>query len=169
MFPFIKKWRVYSPWDTTAVKSSFSSMTAVFSLQGDIISTSKQSEIFCYEIAGKLYFVKRYFTTTGLASWLGQSRLRIEAKNQQWFADIGVPAASVVIYGEHCFLLKTLTGVLITEGVENARELLDIAKYSSELFNNKQWVQAVINQLASIMARLHEARFCHNDLHWRTI
>ncbi|OUR65483.1 hypothetical protein A9Q79_00355 [Methylophaga sp. 42_25_T18] len=144
-------------------------MRAVFKLEGKIISKSSQSEIFSQEIEGKTYFVKRYFRSKGVASWFGQSRFRIETKNQQWFNQIGIPAARVVAYGEHTFLLKTLKGVLITEGVSDTRELSELSQNSAEKFYEKHWREAIIFQLAAITSKLHQARFCHNDLHWRNI
>ena len=169
MFPFFKTWRIFSPWDKTKVVNIFSSMKAVFKLEGRIISKSSQSEIFSQEIEGKTYFVKRYFRSKGLASWLGQSRFRLETKNQQWFNQIGIPAARVVVFGEHAFLLKTLTGVLITEGVSDTRELSELANNAADKFDEKHWREAIILQLAAITSKLHQARFCHNDLHWRNI
>ena len=169
MFPFFKRWRIFSPWDKTAVVNIFPSMRAVFKLEGKIISKSSQSEIFSQEIEGKTYFVKRYFRSNGLASWLGRSRFRLETKNQQWFNQIGIPAARVVAYGEYAFLLKTLKGVLITEGVSDTRELSEVAKNAAAKFAEQHWREAIILQLAAIMSTLHQARFCHNDLHWRNI
>lgn len=170
MFPFIKTWRVLSPWDKSAnVTSYFSSMEAIFKLDGQIISKSSQGEIFSQEVEGKTYFIKRYFRSKNIGSWLGFSRFQKEVRNQLWFNQQGIPSASVVAFGEYRFLLKTLKGVLITEGVSDTQELSEIAKKIPEKFADKYWRETIILKLAEITSTLHQARFCHNDLHWRNI
>jgi tRNA A-37 threonylcarbamoyl transferase component Bud32 len=169
MFPIINKWTVFPPWDKTSVSSHFSSMDEIFKLENTIISKSTQSEIFAHIIEGKTYFVKRYFRSKGLASWFGFSRLRVEARNQHRFKEMQIPAACVVAYGEQSLLSKTLQGVLITEGIENVTELVVIAKEEPKRFQDSQWRNAIISQLADIVATLHKNQFCHNDLHWRNI
>ena len=147
----------------------FSSLSVVFELQGQVISKSSQSEIFKCDIEGQQFFVKRYFRTKGIASWFGYSRFSNEVKNQLWFNRIGIQSAQVAVTGEEKFFLKTLRGVLITEGVDDAQELAGIAKSTPEKFQDKQWVGSIISQIADITSTLHQARFCHNDLHWRNI
>ena len=164
-----KKWRVFSPWNKKPVTDCFSSMNAVFKLEGKIISRSTQSEIFAHKIEGKTYFVKRYFRLKGVGNWFGFSRLQIEARNQNWFNEMDIPAARVVAYGEERFFLKTRRGILITEGIENVTELAAIAEQNPDKFQNNNWCDSVISQLANVVAKLHQNRFCHNDLHWRNI
>jgi tRNA A-37 threonylcarbamoyl transferase component Bud32 len=169
MLFIFKKWQVFSPWNKAAVIAHFSSMSAVFNLQGEIISKGPQSEIFSQEIEGKTYFIKRYFRSKGLSSWLGFSRLRVEARNQQWFNKIGISAARVVAYGEESFFLKTIRGVLVTEGLDDVTDLAEISRNYPEKFQSTQWRNAVITDLAQVIAKLHQNRFCHNDLHWRNV
>lgn len=164
-----KKWRVFSPWNKTAVTAHFSSMDTVFELKGKAISKGSQSVIFSQEIEGKTYFVKRYHRSKGLGSWLGFSRFHVEVKNQLWFNKIGVSAARVVAYGEEKFILKTLKGVLITKGIDDVTDLAAIAKNHPEKFHNARWRNAVIVDLAQVIAKLHQNYFCHNDLHWRNV
>lgn len=165
-----KKWILFPPWNNMEkISSQFASMNDVFRLEGDIISKNPQSEIFSQKIDGKQFFIKRYFRTKGLSSWLGFSRLRVEARNQVWFNKVGIAAAKVVVYGEDSFLLKTIKGVLITEGVEDVIDLASIANNNPEKFQDIQWRNAVLLNLAEVITKLHNNRFCHNDLHWRNI
>ena len=164
-----KKWIILPPWDKTTVALYFPSMQTVFKLDEEIISKSSQSEIFSQDVEDKTYFIKRYFRSNNIGSWLGFSRFRTELRNQLWFNQQGISSARVVAYGEQSFFLKTLKGVLITEGVDSAQELAEIAKNAPEKFQDRQWLNAIISQLADITSRLHHARFCHNDLHWRNI
>lgn len=170
MFPFFKTWRVLSPWDKSSkITSCFSSMEAIFKIEGQILSKSSQSEIFSQDVDGKTYFIKRYFRSKNIGSWLGFSRFQKELRNQLWFNQQGIPSANVVAFGQHQFLFKTIKGVLVTECVNNTQELSEIAKKIPEKFTNKYWRETVILKLAKITSTLHQARFCHNDLHWRNI
>lgn len=169
MFPNYKKWIVFAPWNKSNITSQFSSLDAVFKLDGKIISKSSQSEIFSHSIEGKPYFIKRYFRSKNIGSWLGFSRFQVESRNQLWFNKQGIPSARVVAVGEESFFLKTKRGVLITEGIQNVKDLLDIAKNSHEKLTNTEWRNYLISQIADVTAKLHQNRFCHNDLHWRNI
>jgi len=165
-----KKWVVFPPWNKIKkVASTYSSMDKVFQLDEKIISKGPQSEIFCQQIEGKQYFVKRYFRTKGLGSWIGFSRLRVEARNQHWFNKVGISAARVVAYGEESFLMKTLKGVLITEGIDDVKDLATIISSEPEKFNDANWRNYIISDLARVVRTLHQYQFCHNDLHWRNI
>ncbi|MFK8066918.1 MAG: lipopolysaccharide kinase InaA family protein [Gammaproteobacteria bacterium] len=144
-------------------------MDAIFKLPGSIISKSKQSEIFIYNFKGKTFYIKRYFRSENVRSWLGFSRFRVEVRNQTWFNQQAIPSAKVVAIGEESFLLKTRKGVLITEGVENSKDLLSIVQNTPEKFEDTHWRDSVFFQIAKITSQLHEKRFCHNDLHWRNI
>jgi tRNA A-37 threonylcarbamoyl transferase component Bud32 len=165
-----KRWTIFPPWNKAKeLASPFESMEKVFNIKGKIISKSPQSEIFSQNIDGKQYFIKRYFCSKGLGSWLGFSRLRVEARNQHWFNQQGIFAAPIVAYGEESFLLKTIKGALITEGVEDVNDLASIADNKPEKFQDKQWRNAMLSDLAEVIEKLHNNRFCHNDLHWRNI
>lgn len=170
MFLIRKKWTLFPPWDKTkALMSQFKSMEQIFAIKAEIISKSPQSEIFSQVVDGQTYFIKRYFRTKGLGSWLGFSRLRVEARNQNLFNKFGLAAARVVAYGEDYFFTKTIRGVLITEGIENVIDLVTIIKNEPQKFADKDWSNAVLIDLARVVRTLHEHQFCHNDLHWRNV
>lgn len=165
-----KKWLVFSPWsEKKEMVTAFSSLDAIFELKGDIISKGSQSVIFSQKIDGKTYFIKRYHRSKNIGSWLGFSRFSVEARNQLWFNCHGVGSAKVVALGEEALLLKTQKGVLITEGIEHATDLILIAKNNPQQFANSSWFSSLSHDLAKVVRTLHKNRFCHNDLHWRNI
>jgi len=165
-----KKWLIFSPWnENKKIVTLFSSLNAIFKLEGGIISKGSQSEIFSQQIDGKTYFIKRYHRSKNIGSWFGFSRFSVEARNQLWFNRQGIGSAKVVALGEESCLLKTQKGVLITEGIEHATDLILIAKNNPQQFNNSTWLNALIIDLADVVRRLHKNRFCHNDLHWRNV
>ena len=162
-------WTVTEPWQKTAAGEAFSSFEKVFALSGKPISKDGQSVVFRIELENRRYYIKQYHSTKGIRSWFGLSRIRQEARNQLWFASIGLPAASVVAFGEEHVLSRTIRGALITESLDNTEDLAWTAKNRPDLFCNRQWVLLVIDQVADMTRTLHHHHFCHNDLKWRNI
>ena len=162
-------WTVTDPWRKTTAGEAFSSFEKVFALSGEPISKNKESVIFSIEIENQRYYIKQYHTTKGIRSWFGLSRIRQEARNQLWFSRIGLPAARVVAFGEEHILSRTIRGALITESLDNAKDLAWTAINRPDLFNNRQWVVQVVDQVAEITRTIHQHNFCHNDLKWRNI
>lgn len=121
------------------------------------------------EIDGQVYYVKRYYTTPGIGSWVGYDRLTTERRNQIWFRKIGLPAAKLVAYGEERFLSKTIRGALITEAIGESRDLDWISRNNSEKMKDSDWMDQLMTQIAEATRILHSHRFCHNDLRWRNI
>lgn len=163
------RWSIFSKPKADNLNTHFPSLDAVFKLEGNIISSSDQSEIFAQTIGNNTYFIKRYFKTKGFVSWLGLSRLQTETKNQLWFNKINLPAAEVVAYGEERLLLKVKRGVLITQGIDNVTDLSVLAEKHREKFIKPVWRNQLIEQLAQILKTLHSHHFCHNDMHWRNV
>ena len=164
-----KTWTVTDAWRNTPAGEAFSSFDKVFALSGTPVSKDKVSLVFRISIEGQGYYVKQYHATTGLRSWLGLSRIRLEARNQLWFSRIGLPAAQVVAYGEEHIFSRTLRGALITASIDDTRDLAWMAKNQPDLFKHRRWVNPVICQVAEITRTLHQHHFCHNDLKWRNL
>jgi tRNA A-37 threonylcarbamoyl transferase component Bud32 len=168
MFKY-RTWTVLPSWRGTLVEKSLASLEAVFALEGEVHARDSESVVFSIDIAGQRFYVKRYHRTKGLRSMLGKARIRMEARNQLWFNQLGLPAAQVVAHGEDRFLGKTLRGALVTAALDGTRDLAWMAKHQPELFRNRPWREEVFRQLATITRTLHRERFCHNDLKWRNL
>ncbi len=148
---------------------AFGSLDAVFALEGEWVAGDSESEVLRVVLGEQRFYVKRYFATKGLRSWLGFGRIRVEARNQLWFEQWGLPAARVVAYGQERVLTKTVRGALITEALENTRDLATLAHEQSPLLRNGRWVRMVSAQVADVARTLHTQRFAHNDLKWRNV
>ncbi len=164
-----QKWEIIMPWPGTVAGEVFSSLDKVFAMDAESISCDSESTVFSIVVEGHCFYVKCYHATKGIRSWLGKARIRMEAKNQLWFNQIGLPAARVVAFGEEFFLSKTLRGALVTEGLKNTADLSWTAEHKPQYFADRLWRNQVIQQLAEITRTLHQHRFCHNDLKWRNI
>lgn len=149
--------------------AAFGSLDQVFTLEGEWVAGDSESEVLRFELADQTFYVKRYFATKGLRSWFGFGRIRVEARNQLWFSQWDLPAARVVAYGEERILTKTVRGALITEALENTKDLATLAKEQSPLLQNAHWVRCVSSQVADVTRTMHQKRFAHNDLKWRNV
>lgn len=163
------KWFVTPPWQGTVIGETFATLEKTFALSGIQITSDKQSSVIKTEVDGQNFYVKRYHKSTGLRSWIGRARIRLETRNQLWFKQIGLPAAAVVAYGEEYLGGKTFRGVLITKEQVGTKDLAWLARNKPEYFRNSAWVASIIYLLAEITSTLHDHGFCHNDLKWRNI
>jgi len=153
----------------SVVLQKFSAIEKVFQHPASIISKSDQSDVFKHVLGEQSYFIKRYYKTRGLLSWFGFSRFRTEVRNQYWFNQMAVSSAKLVSSGEKHFLFKTTKAFLITQGLDNTRDLAFIATHSPEFFTNSRSVKSLLSKTARILRTLHAHHFCHNDLHWRNL
>jgi tRNA A-37 threonylcarbamoyl transferase component Bud32 len=163
------KWHVTADFQEPAAREAFGSLESVFALSGEKITKDKQSSVMKLSVENQDFYVKRYYKASGIRSWIGRSRLRLEIRNQLWFDQIGLPAAKVVAYGEKCVGLKTIRGALVTKSQSGTKDFAWTACNRPELLKQKTWLLSIISQLAEITRTLHGYRFCHNDLKWRNL
>ena len=164
-----QRWTVLGPALDNSAAEAFGSLERVFELSGTPVARDSESVVFRVTVGEQSYFVKRYHKTKGVRSWLGLARIRKEAQNQLLFEQLKIPAAKVVAYGEEHLFTKTLRGAMITLALVDTADLASIAHKTPRLLQNKRWARQVIKQVADITRRLHDYRFCHNDLKWRNI
>ncbi|WP_438971777.1 lipopolysaccharide kinase InaA family protein [Methylophaga sp.] len=162
-------WHIDPDIAATQVGKRLGRLEQVFELDSEIVSEDNHGDVLKIETDGQSFFVKRFFDATGIRSWLGLSRLRIEARNQQRFTAMGLNAAAVAGYGEEYFFSRTLRGVLITRGIENSLSLEDVANKHTELLDDRAWLDNVMQQVADMTVLLHQNQICHNDLFWRNL
>ena len=164
-----QRWITKASGLNNAAVEMFCSLEKVFALSGPAVARDSESIVFRVDGRESAYYVKRYHKTKGIRSWFGLSRIRREAENQLLFKRLEIPAAEVVAYGEEHVLTKTIRGALITLAIENTTDLASIAQQTPGLVQDRRWIRQVIVQVARITRKLHDYRFCHNDLKWRNI
>lgn len=152
------------------IGSLFKSLDEVFSVQGEIVTSSPISHLIKVEVAGKRYYVKRYQRAgKHLRQYVGRSRVRAEWENLQFFKAIGIPTPQVVAYGEEVGYNVLRRGALVTEEIVDTVDLHSLAIRGSELLNDRLWINEVIDQLCNYVRTMHQHGFIHNDLKWRNI
>ncbi len=135
-----------------------------------LVSTGPYNNVVRYAHNDKIYFVKRYHKAG--SSWirkLTRSRVRNEWENLVYFHRLGIRTPNIVAYGECKKFGMYDKGYLITENVDNAKDIEAIAKDNMPQFRSRQWRLQVIEQVAAYTGILHEEGFSHNDLKWRNI
>jgi tRNA A-37 threonylcarbamoyl transferase component Bud32 len=164
-----RKWRFQDNVSASLAVADSAVLEYIFLLNAERVSQDDTGDVLRFQSADNTYYIKRFVRTTGLRSWLGHSRLRMELRNLERFHQWGINVPTVVGYGEDYILSRTLRGMLITAGVERAESLELMAKNYPERFHQSRWLDNVIQQVAVLTAKLHLQRFCHNDLFWRNL
>lgn len=161
-------WIVNPPY--SKLGNLFGNLDAVFSLQGDSITSDGISDVIRIEHAGVRYYVKRYYLAgKGFRRFVGRPRIQGEWQNLLLFAELGIPTAELVAYGYERSFGLFRRGAMITREIANSHDLAAIARCHDPRLRDPVWVNSVSRQLASITRTLHQHRFIHNDLKWRNI
>lgn len=162
-------WDIEPAWRNSEIAATVNSIEKAFEVYDDEVNFGKQSRVFRLTADNKIFYLKQYFSTPRLSTWLGYSRCEVEVRNIKWFVNQGIACGQLVAHGIEKKNFRTQRGALITANVENTRNLKETAETSHELFRNRSWRRSIINQLADITRRLHSQKFCHNDFQWRNI
>jgi len=154
-----------------AARGAFSSLDAVFALDGEQIARDPLSKVLRITIGKRRYYLKRYHAAgkNPLRRWLGRSRVQAEWENLQHFAAWGIPTATLVGWGLERRSGEFLRGALITAELPDTTDLNQLALRKDARLTNPRWVAAVSRQLAKMTRTMHAHRFTHNDLKWRNL
>lgn len=153
-----------------ALAADFGNLEAVFALQGERITRDPLSEVIRVERAGVRYYVKRYWGAgKGLRRYLGRPRVKAEWQNLKHFDKWAVATAVVVAYGLERKLGAFVRGALITRELQGTEDLAALAQCNDPRLADRQWVDAISQQLAHATRTLHDRHFTHNDLKWRNL
>lgn len=135
-----------------------------------LVSFGPYNKVIYYHHDDKSYYIKRYHKAGNhLRRYLGRSRVRGEWENLIYFMRMGIPIPAIVAYGEKRTGGLFNKGYLITEEVENAKDLASLSKEQSSRLKDYVWVNKVIDKAAQYTKKLHQEGFVHNDLKWRNI
>lgn len=157
--------------------------TSFASIAGHFLGreTQRKSRVFVLRKTLKLplsgeveVFYKHYEYKT---HWWGalwfQAKARREFRNYGVFASLGILSAEAFAWAEQKdragFLRR---GCIVTRSIPQATELVELAKnqgtapFAGQI---RQQRQQIIEQLAAMTRRIHQANFYHNDLVWRNI
>ncbi|QLF94148.1 heptose kinase [Pseudomonas sp. ABC1] len=161
-------WRVVT--GNAQAAEAFSSLEAVFALEGERITSDPLSEVIRVTLGGQRFYVKRYWGGgKGLRRYFGRPRVKAEWQNLQHFARWGIAVAPVVAWGMERCLGFFRRGAMITLEVPDTIDLAEIASRRDERLADPAWVRRVSQQLARATRILHGHHFVHNDLKWRNL
>lgn len=99
--------------------------------------------------------------------WLRRSKARCEFANAAIFTRLEIPTAERVACGEQRDSLGRLRrAFIITRTISRARPL---PQFLAEERPSHRVRTALVEQLAGMTRRIHEAHFYHHDLFWRNV
>ncbi|TBU95726.1 lipopolysaccharide kinase InaA family protein [Stutzerimonas kirkiae] len=161
-------WRVTT--DNPQAARVFSSLEAVFALEGEFITNDPLSEVIRVVCGDQRFYVKRYWGGgKGLRRYLGRPRVKAEWQNLRRFANWGIAVAPVVAWGMERRFGVFQRGAMITLEVPDTTDMAAIARQPDGCLSDPAWVRAISRQLARATRILHEHKFVHNDLKWRNL
>lgn len=165
-----RSWQISKCYDGTEVARCFSTLDAVFTCPGEIVSQDLICSVKRVNIGDQSYYIKMY-TAAGkrLRRYFGKSRLRTEWENFKTFKQLNIPTAEIVGFGIETKFGIFQRGALITKGIKNSTDLHHFAKNNPSLIRNRQWIVPVVEKVAHYTRIMHDAKFTHNDLNWRNI
>jgi len=166
-------WITHNSWSFSGKneeRKSFSSIEDIIALDGIVVSRDKISYVKKVTHGTTNYYVKVYWRGgNGIRRFIGRGRLRGEWENLRYFTSLGIRTPRIVAYGQQAKYGMLKCGVLVTQEVSKAEDMLRLSQENSALFEDKQWLENVIVQIADYTRRLHHNGFVHWDLKWRNI
>lgn len=163
-------WQIEETYSDSETRQNFSSLEDVFSCPGERIVSDKTSEVIKFSGSMRSYFIKRY--TGPKRKYFRRFRnsvVHAEAKNLIAMARIGLPVPGVIAHGERRKNGRFLLGALITEEVSGSANLAHYLRNNPELLADKEWLCAVIDQVAVHAYEMHKHKFVHRDLNLRNV
>ncbi len=153
-----------------AESQAFSSFSKTWNQAGTVLDGNWMSNLMILSVESRHYYIKRYESRGRfLRHFIGRSRVRAEWENAQLFEHFGIPTARLVAYGEETRLVGARQGIIVTEGVAGATDLLKLLKQENSCFKRRAWVENQIDRLSTHVGIMHEHGFVHTDLKWRNI
>lgn len=119
-------------------------------------------------------FFKTYeYPPKSFEFWGRPSKARREFLNYEAFVRLGVACAERITCGEIRDRIGRLQrAFIVTRAIEGAVSLIEFADKNPQLscsLENRARRSAVLEQVADMTRRIHDARFYHHDLVWRNI
>jgi tRNA A-37 threonylcarbamoyl transferase component Bud32 len=163
-------WSIVPEYQGTNLALRFKNFDDAYHYEGEFICKSPLSQVYKITIDNKNYYLKKYNISRKLFQrYLGQSKVQSEWENLFWFKALGIPAATIVAYGQEKKGWITHRGILITEELVNTLDLMKISQQLPQLLLQKEWVKQVSHQVAEVARIMHANQFAHNDFKWRNI
>jgi len=163
-------WRLDEELNDSEAVQQFLSLEKVFLCKGERVVQDKISEVIRFKGSTKTYYIKRY-TASGRKAfdYFRKSRICSEWENLVSLTKIGLPVPNIIAHGEKRRKGRFLIGALITEEVENSKNLAQHLSDNADLINDKKWLYSVIDQVAGYVHEMHAHKFIHRDLNLRNV
>lgn len=148
----------------------FGTLQQVFSLQGELITRDRLSEVIKYHSDQGVFYIKKYWIAgKGIKRYLGRPRIKSEWQNILWFHQHDIPTAEVIGYGMEKNWGLFRRGALITREIPNTQDLASLAAEDDARLKDADWVRVISLQAAQMLKKMHVYGFVHHDFKWRNL
>ena len=142
---------------------------------GECVSESEITN--CFKVSqgdGRSFYFKRYTYPKPKQSryWMRASKAQVEVFGYAQLKKIGIPTLKTIAFGEKRSFGRLVAAYIITEGINNS---MDLQQFAKDIWFDlpKQKRSQVYLEIRSLifdqLQKAHQAKFFHQDLHWRNI
>ena len=142
---------------------------------GSCVSESQITNCFKIELDdGRSIFFKRYTYPKQKRSryWMRASKAQVETFAYAQLKSLGIPTLNVIAFGESRTFGKLNAAYIITQGINDSMDMQQFAKQVWFDLPTQQRTAVYLDLRTQIFNQLkltHQAKFFHQDLHWRNI
>ena len=142
---------------------------------GTCVSESEITNCFKIDLNdGRSIFFKRYTYPRNKQSryWMRASKAQVEMFGYRQLKKLEIPTLNVIAFGESRVFGKLKAAYIITEGISGSMDLQQFAREVWFELDKDERSQIYLDLRAQIFEQLnraHQAKFFHQDLHWRNI
>ena len=142
---------------------------------GDCVSKSEITNCFKVKLEdGRSFFFKRYTYPKPKQSryWMRASKAQVESFGYAQLEKLQIPTLNVIGFGEKRTFGKLVAAYIITEGINDSIDLQQFARdiwFDMSKDKRSQVYLELRQQIFDQLSKAHQAKFFHQDLHWRNI
>ncbi len=142
---------------------------------GECVSESETTNCFKVKIAdGRSFFFKRYSYPKSKQKryWMRASKAQVETFGYAQLKKLGIPTLTVIAFGEKRSFGKLVAAYIVTEGINDSMDLQQFAQdvwFDLPKAKRSEVYLEIRNQIFEQLNKAHQAKYFHQDLHWRNI
>ncbi len=138
---------------------------------GQLIVHKRGRSVFRFEVDGRAFYLKRnHVHRVELWKKISRGKLPPRSARQEWESILavekaGIPTVPPIAFGEQTFLGLETASFTLTEELYGARPLSEIVKERFQTPGNFHLKREIIEQVADLARKLHQAGMNHQDFY----
>jgi len=159
-------------WKASAPAAGLGTYERLAEYTGDVFSETSTTRVYRLNPNPDRWpggvFLKRFFYPSPWRFFLRPAKPYVEARNYQFLRELGLNVPDVLAFGQRRRYGGLIDAVIVTAGIVDARSLETYFSGDPPGLSPEELME-VLDQMARIVATMHQANFFHIDLQWRNI